>query len=194
MKLGLRHWLTADALANRLEAVSLEGLKKRGISGLVIDLDNTLTPWNKNKVAPSVRSWLEKAKRSGFGICIVSNAHRTSRIAAIARDLGIKHVSTAWKPRRSGFRKAMALLNTQPKTTAVIGDQLFTDVLGGKRIGAFTVWVSPISTVEFLTTRFVRKLERLFVRLVRLPNPLSGTTVEGEEEQVRRRRRGEGGG
>lgn len=177
--IGLRQWLTADVLADRLESVSLEMLKARGISGLVVDLDNTLTPWNERQIAPSVRSWLETAKRKGFRICIVSNAHRAARVAAIAGDLGVSHVSTAWKPRRSGFRKAMALINSRPNTTAVIGDQLFTDVLGGKRVGAYTVWVNPISRIEFFTTRFMRRMEKLFIWLVRLPNPLGGVRDEG---------------
>lgn len=170
--MGLRRWLTADAFVDRVENISLDELRHKGITALALDLDNTLAPWNESEISPSVRCWLEEAKEKGFRICIVSNAHSASRVAAVAKDLGVAHVPTAWKPRRSGFRKAMALFGANPSTTAVIGDQLLTDVLGGKRVGALTFWVNPISSKEFFTTRIVRRLERLIVTLAGLPNPM----------------------
>ena len=181
--MGLRKWFRADALADRVESVPLAWLEQRGVCGLVIDLDNTLTAWNDNEIPAPVRSWVCTAKGRGFRICIVSNAHRGARVAAIAKELGVSYVSTAWKPRRRGFRRAMALIGSGPASTAVIGDQLFTDVLGGNRVKALTVWVSPISRVEFITTQFVRRLERLLVRLARLPNPFEETKGERPCEQ-----------
>ncbi|MDD3705135.1 MAG: HAD hydrolase-like protein [Clostridiaceae bacterium] len=69
-------------------------------------------------------------------------------------------VYKAIKPSKTAFRRAMKLMNSVPANTAVIGDQIFTDVLGGNRLGLYTILVAPISDKEFIWTRIIRKLER----------------------------------
>ena len=74
---------------------------------------------------------------------------------------GIAH---ARKPFAVGLRQGLRQLGLQPHETAIVGDQLFTDVLGGNRIGLLTIWVRARSQREFIGTRLVRKLERVVVR------------------------------
>lgn len=149
--------------ADSLDSIPMEMLKKEGIRGLIIDLDNTMTPWNDLEVGPKVTEWFQKVKEAGISPCIVSNNKRKQRVAIVAENLGIPFVYRATKPRAIAFRRGMKVLGTGISDTAVIGDQLFTDILGGNRLGLFTILVIPINDQEFIGTRFLRQMEKLLV-------------------------------
>jgi len=155
--------LAPDACYASLYEVDLEDLAARGIRALILDLDNTLAEYGNATVPARTREWVQEAQRRGFRVCITSNA-RPARVKAFADSLGIPGIAYAIKPRRRSFRKALRLLGTAPEQTAVIGDQVFTDVLGGNRMGMFTVLVNPLSTAELGTTRLMRRLERRVLR------------------------------
>lgn len=143
--------------------IDLEELKKEKITGIIIDLDNTLVAWNKRETTEELHKWLEKVRKSGFRLCIVSNSTGT-RARDVANEVGLPLIAQAWKPRRKAFRAAMAVLGTKPGETAVVGDQVFTDVLGGNRMHLKTILVVPISEKELWTTRLLRRLERRILK------------------------------
>ncbi|MBM7867883.1 YqeG family HAD IIIA-type phosphatase [Heliobacterium gestii] len=152
--------------ARRVDAVpqvNVAELAAQGVQGVIIDLDNTLTEWNQNHLCPEIARWLEELRRHGIKICILSN-NKEKRVQAFAEACGAPYISNARKPRRRGFLRAMSLLGITAEHTVVIGDQVFTDVLGGNRSGLHTILVNPISRREFLGTRLVRRLERLVLR------------------------------
>ena len=92
----------------------------------------------------------------------------SGRVREFAENLGIKFVAGVPKPRRTPFKKAMALMGTSPEETVVIGDQLFTDILGGNRCGCYTILVTPQAKKEFFSTKIVRRIERkVILRLQR---------------------------
>lgn len=153
--------------ANSLDLISVEKLVKDGIQGLIIDLDNTMTPWNDVKVGPKVEAWFVKVKQAGIRACVVSNNSKRQRVAIVADRLGIPFVFRATKPRRRAFRAGLALLETGQMDTAVIGDQLFTDILGGNRLGLYTILVTPINDREFIGTRFMRQMEKVLIWLMK---------------------------
>ncbi len=164
--------------------VDLSRLSAAGIHGIVFDIDNTITHWGALDVPDAVLEWLGEAKIRGFGLCVLSNGFR-NRIESVSRSLGVPS-ARGLKPMRRAFRSALAILGTAPQETAVIGDQLFTDVLGGNLAGMYTVLVKPISRAELATTRTVRKLEkvvlaRLMARglLVFEPGPGAPVAKEG---------------
>ena len=146
-------------------------LWSQGIRGIIADMDNTLVPWNDRTVYPRLAAWLAQLKEEGFRLCIVSNNSRV-RGGQLALDLDIPAIWYAIKPRRRAFRKALKLMELTAKETAVIGDQIFTDVLGGNRLGLYTILVTPISDKEFLWTRFMRKLERFVLDYLQRRNML----------------------
>lgn len=147
--------------------VDLASLKASGVEGLIVDLDNTLVPRYENEPSDDLRGWLEAVGDMGLRICIVSN-NWTSRVGAIADELGVSIIKGAGKPLAKAFRQGMEILGTTPSQTAVIGDQLFTDVLGGNRLGIHTVLVVPLSDKEMIHTRVLRRLEcRVLDALVR---------------------------
>lgn len=152
----------ADSVLN----LDLDELKQMGIRGIIFDLDNTLVEWKQDTLTPEVIEMVARFKQFGFKLCILSNALE-HRVEAIAGVLDVPYVSRAVKPRKSPFRKALEILDTKPEETAVVGDQLFTDILGGNRMQLYTIWTPPLSSTEFLSTRAVRKLERMVVKRFR---------------------------
>lgn len=138
-------------------------LHSLGIRGIIADMDNTLVPWNDRSVYPRLASWLAQLKQEGFRLCIVSN-NSAERGGQLALDLDIPAIWYAIKPRRRAFRKALQLMGLTAGETAVMGDQIFTDVLGGNRLGLYTILVTPITDKEFIWTRFMRRLERFVLK------------------------------
>lgn len=140
-------------------AIDLDKLKQQGVRAIMLDLDNTLVRWNHPDPTPGLLEWLERVREKGMKACIVSN-NNSARVGEFARKVGIPFVAGAVKPRRKGFRQAMELLGVTADQTVMVGDQIFTDVLGGNRTGAYTILVVPIDPSEFIGTRIVRKIER----------------------------------
>lgn len=163
---GLIGLLCPSAWAASIYAVDLDDLRRRGIRGLIFDLDNTLIPWRDPDPPPKLVTWFAGLRRRGFAVTIVSN-NGGRRVELFSAALGVPALARASKPRRRGFRQAMELMGTSPAATAVIGDQLFTDVLGGNRLRAYTVLVTPVSRREFVGTMLVRRLEALVLARLR---------------------------
>ncbi|KJS87267.1 MAG: hypothetical protein JM58_04795 [Peptococcaceae bacterium BICA1-8] len=149
-------------MVNTLREVPLEILKKNKITGIILDLDNTLTDWNCVNISKDVCEWIVTLKNQGFKICIVSN-NGVERIEASLKNLDVPYVPNALKPGKRAFLKAMKLLGTTSYSTAIIGDQLFTDILGGKRLRLTTILVKPRSKKEFIGTQLVRKIEKVIL-------------------------------
>ncbi len=138
-------------------------LRDRNINAFILDLDNTITEWNSNELRAEVEEWFGLIKSEGFKACILSN-NGEQRIEKVAVKLGIPFIHRAGKPRRHSFFKAVNLLGVRAEEVAVVGDQIFTDVLGGNRAGLFTVLVKPLARREFFGTKFNRTLELFVLR------------------------------
>ncbi|HEU4753674.1 MAG TPA: YqeG family HAD IIIA-type phosphatase [Armatimonadota bacterium] len=151
--------------ARHVAEITPELLAARGLRALILDLDNTLVPWHGREVAPAVSGWIRRMQAAGIALCIVSNTHRPGRLKELAGLLGVAWVPSGGKPRRRGFYRAMAAMDVTAEETAVVGDQVMTDIWGGNRCGLLTILVDPLSPVEFIGTRVIsRNVERLLLR------------------------------
>lgn len=152
--------------AKSILELDLEELERAGIKGIIFDLDNTLVEWKKETLSSEVIELISRFKNKGFKICILSNALE-HRVESVAQVLGVPYVSRAVKPRKTPFRKALEIMGTNPEETAVVGDQLFTDILGGNRMELYTIWTPPLSSTEFVSTKAVRQIERMVIKQFR---------------------------
>ncbi|MEW6105335.1 MAG: YqeG family HAD IIIA-type phosphatase [Bacillota bacterium] len=173
--------LCPDLYVPSICQVDLSRLTARGIKGIVLDMDNTLVDWGSSDIPAGVLAFFDEAKARGIRLCVLSNNLRR-RIEAISGTLGIP-AARRLKPMRSAFRAALALLGTSPGETAVIGDQIFTDVLGGNLAGMYTILVIPTSRREFVTTRIIRRLERAVLGCLARRGMLSLEGGEGPTER-----------
>lgn len=157
--------LTPDLYVESVLHIDLNKLKEENIKGLIIDIDNTLVAWDIKYASNKTKEWLLSLKKEGFEVCLVSN-NTEDRVVTFNEELKLLAIHRATKPRTLPFKRAMKLMGTKVNSTAVIGDQIFTDVLGGNRMGLYTVLVIPIESKEFWWTTVVRKLERHILRIV----------------------------
>ncbi len=146
-----------------------DALKKSGIKLLLFDIDNTLEPYSAPLPGERLSDWLRSLIGAGFTAGIVSNAKR-ERIASFVEGFPddirerILYTYGAAKPSRKGFLRLCAEAGADPSETAMFGDQLFTDILGGNRAGLTTVLVKPIDPgIEPPFVRFKRLIERPFL-------------------------------
>ena len=153
--------LGPNRFAARLHDVSLTELADAGIRGLIIDLDNTLLGFRETELAAEHLAWIAEAHDRGFAMCMVSN-NFSERARTIAGQLKIGCVPNALKPLPFGFMRALKYLGLPRSQVAVVGDQLFTDVLGAKLCGGlYTILTEPIEKHDFAITRMFRFLERI---------------------------------
>lgn len=161
--------LTPDAIVDRVEDIALEQLRALGVRGIALDLDNTIVPWHTSELSPRAGAWVSSLVAAGLRVCLVTNNY-ADQAKDVARMLAVPMVAGALKPMPTAFRRALQALAVPARESVVIGDQLFTDVLGGKLLGMKAILVRPIGAREFFTTRFMRMMERpLLARLHKIP-------------------------
>jgi HAD superfamily phosphatase (TIGR01668 family) len=144
-----------------LAGVDLAALWESGKRLLLLDVDNTLVRWKGEDLDPGILSWLGKAKEMGFQLCIISNTRRVERLERLSAKLSIPTVRGKFKPSRAMFRLALIKFKRSPEEAVMIGDQLFTDVLGANRTGIDAIWVRRMAGKEFGPTKISRLGERL---------------------------------
>jgi HAD superfamily phosphatase (TIGR01668 family) len=136
-----------------------EDLKKRGIKGIITDLDNTLVEWDRPNATPELVKWFEQIKKHNILVTIVSNNNEI-RVKEFADPLQIPFIFQARKPLVRAFNKALSQMKIKKEEAVVIGDQLLTDVLGGNRSGFHTILVVPVAQTDGFITKFNRFAER----------------------------------
>ncbi len=130
------------------------------IEALMLDLDNTLVHWGEATPPGPVSAWIDELHHARIPACLVSN-NVDRRVRAAAGLMGLPFAEGRYKPSASKLRHALSLLGTPSQRTAMVGDQLFTDILAGNRLGVPTVLTAPLSPRESLRTQTLRIFERL---------------------------------
>lgn len=150
-------------------SIDLDALAASGIDTLLVDIDNTVLPRDTGAIGPAFVTWFSELKSRGFKVCLVSNNWH-DHVKRTAEAFGVQMVPKALKPLPFGFLRGTRLLDSERRRTAVIGDQVFTDILGGNLLGMTTVLVAPLSESDLPHTLMLRRLER---RILAGRQPLS---------------------
>ena len=136
--------LKADLTCGSVFELSAERLWSMGISLLLADLDNTLVPYGVPLPTDELCIWKERLRAGGVSLFVLSNNRNPSRPSLFCNALGVPFIGHAGKPKTRSFWAAMERMGAKPSQTAIVGDQIFTDILGGNRAGITTILVSPI--------------------------------------------------
>ncbi len=154
--------LYPNEYVTRVEDISIEFLKENNIKALILDVDNTLINYAQ-KMEETVVEWAKNMLKNEIQLYILSNTNNKKKILNISGRLGIKYIYFAKKPLKSGFLKIQKELDIPFENIAVVGDQIFTDIIGGNRCKMFTILVDPIEVKEFWYTAFKRPIEKRII-------------------------------
>ena len=108
--------------------------------------------------------WCNNLKKEGIKFIIVSNTNKLKKVQAVSEKLGIEYIYRAMEPLKKGFKKAQKMLNIPPENIATVGDQIFTDVIGGNLCNMFPILVEPIDKKDLIITRIKRPLENIIIK------------------------------
>ena len=133
----------ARFLADNIYELTGEKLQKRGIRLLLADLDNTLVPYGVPLPDERLKRWRDDLNRHGVTLFVLSNNRHESRPRIFSEGLEVPYIGHAGKPKTGSFYAAMERMGVTKEQTAIVGDQIFTDVLGGNRAGVSAVLVKP---------------------------------------------------
>ncbi len=142
--------------------IDYQNLRSKGICNLIYDIDNTLAPFDVPEASKEVLEFCKARKADGFNVCLLSNNAR-ERVELFNKSLSLPAVYKAGKPKLSGIKKALTLLKAEANKTAMIGDQIFTDIWCANRAGLYSILVKPISTRDEFTVRLKRGIEGVVV-------------------------------
>ena len=138
-------------------------IKKNQIKGLLLDVDNTLMHYDKTIIS-GIEEWIKKMKNIGIKLCILSNSNDEKKVKKLADELDIPYIHLAYKPFKIGFKKAKKILNIDYKNIGMVGDQIFTDVLGANRMKMISILIKPLEKREYIVTKVKRPLEEAILR------------------------------
>lgn len=150
--------LTPDFRFERVEDITPGFLKSYGIASLLLDIDNTLVSRATGALAHSVLAWIDELKAADISCCLLSNNwHKV--VFNYAQTLSLPLVNKAMKPLPFAYIKALTQIGAKRESTAVIGDQIFTDILGARLCVMSSILVEPLSTTDLWYTQIFRKAE-----------------------------------
>ena len=166
----LERYLIPDYIFPRYDDVTPEFLASIGVCALLIDIDNTLAPYEQPDPDERNFAWVAAMRAAGIALTFVSNNHQ-ERVERFAAPLGVKAYWDAAKPFRKTLDIAMREMGSTVENTAMLGDQLLTDAYAGKHIGLRTLIVPPIRDKKSLFVRTKRRIERPYIRKYRKLHP-----------------------
>lgn len=150
------------AAFQRVTDITPEMLRKMGIKGLILDIDNTLAGHNNPLPAKGVIEWLDCMRQNDIRLVILSN-NFYSRVKMFAELLGLDYISGAKKPFRKSYQLAAMKMRLPKHALAAVGDQIFTDVLGANLFDIKVLYTMPIGTTSGFVYRLRKIIEILFL-------------------------------
>ncbi len=149
--------------------ITIDILNKYGIKALILDVDNTLSTHHGQVLTEGLPEWLELMRQNGIKMTVLSNSN-SKRLTPFAQKIGLDFISLGLKPLPFGYLRALKRLGTNKKETAIVGDQLFTDTMGGNFVGVVTILLTPIKPESSLRFRMKRRVERFVIKKLNIVN------------------------
>lgn len=143
---------------NNVTEIKCDYLKEKNIQALILDVDNTLIDYDRN-LSSEIIEWVENLKKNNIKMFILSNSNKKDKVKEVADKLDLEYIYFGMKPLKKGFKKAKEKLNISNNNIAVVGDQIFTDVIGANRMKMYSILVEPIKEKDIFITLLKRPIE-----------------------------------
>lgn len=151
--------LKPDVKLRGITDITVELLNKYNIKALLLDVDNTMSTHHGTILTNGLIEWIAYMQQSGIKLMVLSNSKR-ARIEPFAARIGLPFISLGCKPLPTGYLRGVKALGEKRKNVAIVGDQIFTDVLGGNAVGVKTILLTPIKPEDGWSFKVRRKLEK----------------------------------
>ena len=158
-----RKTLVPDFYLDKFSDASAEFLSALGVKGIVLDIDNTLEPYENATPGEHVLSWFDELKAAGIKAAFVSN-NNSARVELFSKNLGFPAYFKAGKPFKKNVLRAMADMGVSPDEAILMGDQVFTDVWAARNAGLRAILLPPIKDKRDLFTKTKRLLEKPVIK------------------------------
>ena len=158
-----------NAYLRDVQEITMEFLKENNLKALILDVDNTLIDYYKNLSEEKIQ-WARSLKKQGIVLYILSNTNKKKKVEMVAKKLEIPYENFAKKPSKKGFIKIQNKINIAPENIGVVGDQIFTDVIGGNRCNMYTVLVDPVDKKDYWYTAWKRPIEKIIKKKLHYKN------------------------
>lgn len=155
--------LYPKAYLENVTKINVEFLNKNNIKALILDVDNTLIDYYKN-LLNGIEEWTINMKQQGIYLHILSNSNHEEKVKKVADTLQIPYLYFAKKPFKKGFYTIQKKLNLPTQQIAVVGDQIFTDIIGANRCNMYSILVKPIQEKDILVTKLKRPIENYIIK------------------------------
>ena len=152
-------FLKPDIKFRGITDITVEVLNKYDINALLLDIDNTMSTHHGTVLTDGLTDWIAKMQESGVKLIVLSNSEKF-RVTPFANRIGLPFISNGYKPLPFGYLRGVKALGEKRKNVAIVGDQMFTDVLGGKLTGVKTILLTPIKLEDGWTFKLRRRLEK----------------------------------
>lgn len=156
--------------------IDFDALAKEGCKGVLFDIDNTLVPHGAPADAKALHLF-SHLRELGLDCCVISN-NQLPRVKSFADSVRAKYIENAHKPFTKSYKRAMKMMGCTSQQTVFVGDQLFTDVWGAKRVGMYTILVKPIHPKEEIQIVLKRYLEKIVLHFYMKQKNTSGGNHE----------------
>lgn len=161
--------LKPDIKLHGITDITVEILNKFNIKALLLDVDNTMSTHHGQALTEGLLEWIDRMNKNGIKLMVLSNSKR-KRIEPFAARISLPFISLGCKPLPTGYLRGVRALGEKRKNVAIVGDQIFTDVLGGNLVGVKTVLLTPIKPEDGLSFKIRRNLEKKIYKHYNIKN------------------------
>lgn len=123
--------------------ISVEDLNKMGAKAIALDIDNTICNDGTTKCIDGLENWVEEIQKADIKIMIISNAI-PRRPKIISKALGLPYIANAKKPKPHTLIQGAEMMGVEIQELAMVGDQIFADILAANACGAIPVLVDSL--------------------------------------------------
>lgn len=155
----MKFTLVPEYRFDKFDDVTADFLLSIGVKGVLLDIDNTLEPYEHELPGDHVIAWLDSLYKVGIKTAIVSN-NNEERLKKFNQSIGMTGFAKAGKPFKKNLVRAMQIIGTDKESTIFIGDQILTDVWAAHNAGIRAILVPPINDRRDPMTKFKRLLEK----------------------------------
>ncbi len=152
---------------SKVTDITVDELSALNVDTLFLDVDNTLSTHHGKEYVDGLENWLKYMRDNGISLILTSNSKK-ERVEPFAKGINLDFVSMSLKPLPRGFRIALKRLNVKRKNVCVVGDQIFTDVLGAKLFGLKVILLKPILREDKISFKIRRYLEKIIIKILRI--------------------------